>query len=106
MEKLVSLAKRRGFFFQSSEIYGGIQGFWDFGPLGVTLRNNVKQAWWRAMVELRDDVVGIDASIIRDRLNRSSAPPFLALLRRAPLAIAANLPYSRDNIVRMRSASP
>ena len=64
MEKLVSLAKRRGFFFQSSEIYGGIQGFWDFGPLGVTLRNNIKQAWWRAMVELRDDVVGIDASII------------------------------------------
>jgi len=64
MEKLVSLAKRRGFFFQSSEIYGGIQGFWDFGPLGVTLRNNIKQAWWRAMVELRDDVVGIDAAII------------------------------------------
>jgi glycyl-tRNA synthetase len=64
MEKLVSLAKRRGFFFQSSEIYGGIQGIWDFGPLGVTLRNNIKRAWWRTMVELRDDVVGIDAGII------------------------------------------
>jgi len=64
MEKLVSLAKRRGFFFQSSEIYGGLQGFWDFGPLGVTLRNNIKRAWWRAMVELRDDVVGLDATII------------------------------------------
>jgi glycyl-tRNA synthetase len=64
MEKLVSLAKRRGFFFQSSEIYGGIQGIWDFGPLGVTLRNNIKQAWWRSMVELRDDVVGLDAGII------------------------------------------
>src|SRR3989441_9320141 len=64
MEKLVSLAKRRGFFFQSSEIYGGLQGFWDFGPLGVTLRNNLKRAWWRTMVELRDDVVGIDAAII------------------------------------------
>jgi len=64
MEKLVSLAKRRGFFFQSSEIYGGIQGFWDFGPLGVTLRNNIKRAWWRSTVELRDDVVGIDAAII------------------------------------------
>jgi glycyl-tRNA synthetase len=64
MEKLVSLAKRRGFFFQSSEIYGGLQGFWDFGPLGVTLRNNIKRAWWRTMVELRDDVVGIDAAII------------------------------------------
>src|SRR5947199_9511587 len=64
MEKLVSLAKRRGFFFQSSEIYGGIQGIWDYGPLGVTLRNNIKRAWWRSMVELRDDVVGIDAGII------------------------------------------
>ena len=64
MEKLVSLAKRRGYFFQSSEIYGGIQGIWDFGPLGVTLRNNIKRAWWRSMVELRDDVVGIDAGII------------------------------------------
>jgi len=64
MEKLVSLAKRRGFFFQSSEIYGGIQGIWDFGPLGVTLRNNIKRAWWRSMVELRDDVVGLDAGII------------------------------------------
>jgi glycyl-tRNA synthetase len=64
MEKIVSLAKRRGFFFQSSEIYGGIQGIWDFGPLGVALRNNIKRAWWRSMVELRDDVVGIDAGII------------------------------------------
>jgi len=64
MEKLVSLAKRRGFFFQSSEIYGGIQGIYDYGPLGVVLRNNVKRAWWRTMVELRDDVVGLDAGII------------------------------------------
>ena len=48
LEKLVSLAKRRGFFFQSSEIYGGIQGIWDFGPLGVALRNNLKRAWWRS----------------------------------------------------------
>ncbi|MEA2634860.1 MAG: glycyl-tRNA synthetase [Chloroflexota bacterium] len=64
MDKLVSLAKRRGFFFPSSEIYGGIQGVWDYGPLGVALRNNIKQAWWRTMVELRDDVVGIDAGIL------------------------------------------
>jgi glycyl-tRNA synthetase len=64
MDKLVSLAKRRGFFFQSSEIYGGIQGVWDYGPLGVALRNNIKRSWWRSMVELRDDVVGIDAGIL------------------------------------------
>src|SRR5947208_13171950 len=64
MEKLVSLAKRRGFFFQSSEIYGGIQGVWDYGPLGVAMRNTIKRSWWRSMVELRDDVVGIDAGIL------------------------------------------
>src|SRR5213078_2417789 len=64
MEKLVSLAKRRGFIYQSSEIYGGIQGVYDFGPLGVSLRNNIKRAWWRSIVELRDDVVGLDSGII------------------------------------------
>ena len=63
-EKLVSLAKRRGFVFPSSEIYGGAGATWDFGPLGVELKNNIKRAWWRAMVQLRDDVVGLDAAII------------------------------------------
>lgn len=64
MEDIVSLAKRRGFIFQSSEIYGGINGFWDFGPLGVELRNNIKKFWWKHMVRLRDDVEGVDTSII------------------------------------------
>ena len=64
MELIVSLAKRRGFVFPSSEIYGGMGGFWDYGPLGVELKNNVKAAWWRAMVQLRDDVVGLDAAIV------------------------------------------
>jgi glycyl-tRNA synthetase len=64
MEVIVSLAKRRGFVFPSSEIYGGMGGFWDYGPLGVELRNNVKAAWWRHMVQLRDDVVGIDTSVV------------------------------------------
>ncbi len=61
---IASLAKRRGFVFPSSEIYGGMAGFWDYGPLGVELKNNIKAAWWRHMVTLRDDVVGIDAAII------------------------------------------
>ena len=61
---IASLAKRRGFVFPSSEIYGGMAGFWDWGPLGVELKNNVKAAWWRHMVRLRDDVVGIDAAVI------------------------------------------
>ncbi len=64
VEKLVSLCKRRGLVFQSSEIYGGIGGFWDYGPLGVELKNNIKQAWWRAVVQERDDVVGQDAAIV------------------------------------------
>ena len=64
LEAIVSLAKRRGFVFPSSEIYGGLQSVYDYGPLGVELKRNVKDAWWRAMVRLRDDVVGLDASII------------------------------------------
>ena len=64
MEVIVSLAKRRGFVFGSSEIYGGMGGFWDYGPLGVELKNNLKAAWWRQMVQRRDDIVGLDAAII------------------------------------------
>lgn len=64
MEKLVALCKRRGFIFQSSEIYGGINGFWDYGPLGVELKRNVKEAWWEDVVRKRDDIVGLDCSII------------------------------------------
>ena len=63
-ETLVSLCKRRGFVFPGSEIYGGISGFWDYGPLGVEMKNNIKRAWWKAMVQDRDDVVGIDAAIV------------------------------------------
>jgi glycyl-tRNA synthetase len=64
MEKIVSLCKRRGFIFQSSEIYGGINGFWDYGPLGAELKRNAKEQWWTTMTRLRDDVVGLDATII------------------------------------------
>ena len=64
MEKLVSLCRRRGFIFPSSEIYGGLSSCWDYGPLGVELKRNIKQAWWRAVVQQRDDMVGIDASIL------------------------------------------
>jgi glycyl-tRNA synthetase len=64
MDTFVSLCKRRGFVFQSSEIYGGIGGFWDYGPLGVEMKNNIKRSWWKYMVQERDDVVGIETSII------------------------------------------
>src|SRR5437899_1303214 len=64
MEKIVSLCKRRGFIFQSSEIYGGLNGAWDYGPLGVELKRNLKNYWWRVMVHERDDVVGMDGAIL------------------------------------------
>lgn len=64
MEKLVSLAKRRGYIFQSSEIYGGINSCYDYGPLGVELKKNIKELWWKSMVYERDDIEGIDASIL------------------------------------------
>lgn len=64
MDQLVSLCKRRGFIFQSADIYGGLQGVYDFGPLGVELKNNLKSAWWRSMVYERDDIEGLDASIL------------------------------------------
>ena len=64
MEELVALCKRRGFIFQSNEIYGGLQGLYDFGPLGVELKNNIKQSWWASMVYDRDDIEGLDSSIL------------------------------------------
>src|SRR3989344_5108274 len=64
MQKIMALAKRRGFIYQGSEIYGGYQGFWDYGPAGVELKNNLKREWWKSMVYEREDVVGMDAAIV------------------------------------------
>jgi len=64
MEKIISLCKRRGFIYPGSEIYGGFSGFWDYGPLGVELKNNIKQLWWRKFVQERDDMCGVDAAIV------------------------------------------
>ena len=63
MEKIVSLSKRRGYVFQSSEVYGGLNGCWDYGPLGVELLRNIKEQWWQTMTS-REDIEGIDASIL------------------------------------------
>lgn len=68
MDKIVSLSKRRGFIFQSSEVYGGIGSTWDYGPLGVELKNNVKRAWWRSVIYDRDDMEGLDAALLMNRL--------------------------------------
>jgi len=88
MEKIVSLCKRRGFIFQSSEIYGGINGFWDYGPLGAELKRNVKDLWWNTMTRRRDDVVGIEATIIMSpRIWEASGhvETFADLMRECPL---------------------
>ena len=67
LDAIVSLSKRRGFVYPSSEIYGGLRAAWDYGPLGVELKNNIKRQWWRAMVTERDDIVGLDSSVILAR---------------------------------------
>jgi len=64
MEQVMSLCKRRGFIFQGSEIYGGLANTWDYGPLGVELKNNVKKTWWKKFVTDREDMVGLDSSIL------------------------------------------
>ncbi|MGH8987898.1 MAG: glycine--tRNA ligase, partial [Acidimicrobiales bacterium] len=64
LEKVVSLCKRRGFVFQSAEIYGGFRSTYDYGPLGAAMLRNVKEAWWRSVVQLRPEVVGLDAAIL------------------------------------------
>lgn len=64
MQKIVALCKRRGFIYPGSEIYGGLSNSWDYGPLGVELKNNIKQAWWKRFIHLRDDIVGLDAALI------------------------------------------
>ena len=68
MEELVALCKRRGFIFQSGEIYGGLQGMYDFGPLGVELKNNLKRAWWESMIYENDNVEGLDSAILTNPL--------------------------------------
>jgi glycyl-tRNA synthetase len=67
IESVVSLAKRRGFVYPSSEIYGGSRSAWDYGPLGIELKENIRRLWWRAMVQERDDIVGLDSAIVLAR---------------------------------------
>ena len=64
VDAVVSLAKRRGFVYPTGEIYGGTRSAWDYGPLGVELKENIRRAWWRSMVQLREDVVGLDSAVI------------------------------------------
>ena len=69
LDSVVSLCKRRGFVFPSGEIYGGTRSAWDYGPLGVELKENLKRQWWRSMVQAREDMVGLDSSVILPRLT-------------------------------------
>src|SRR5690554_1374156 len=67
MEAIVSLAKRRGFIYQGSEVYGGLSGTWDYGPLGVALKKNITDLWWKMFIEERDDMYGVDAAILMNQ---------------------------------------
>ena len=98
LEKLVSLCKRRGFIFQSSEIYGGTGSVWDYGPLGVELKKNLKDRWWHAMVRARDDIEGLDAAILmHPRVWEASG--HVAGVRRS----ARRLPELQEALPRRRS---
>ena len=67
MEDLVSLAKRRGFIYQGSDVYGGLSGTWDYGPLGVALKRNIMNLWWKMFVDERDDMYGVDTAILMNQ---------------------------------------
>ena len=67
LDDIVSLAKRRGFIYQGSEIYGGLAGTWDYGPLGVSLKRNRQQLWWKMFVDQREDMYGVDAAILMNQ---------------------------------------
>jgi glycyl-tRNA synthetase len=75
LEDIVSLCKRRGFIFQSSEIYGGLASCYDYGPLGSELKRNVRNAWWKSTVQMRDDIVGLDCSIFMHPLVWKASGP-------------------------------
>jgi hypothetical protein len=99
MDTLVSLCKRRGFIFPSSEIYGGFGSTWDYGPLGVELKRNIREAWWRAMVRERDDIVGLDASLLTNprAAVRAATAADVPLLYWTAAAWAAAISLSKDN---------
>ncbi len=84
MEKIVSLCKRRGFVFPGSEIYGGLANSWDYGPVGVELKNNIRDWWWKRFVQSRDDMVGIDAAILMNsKVWEAKTSEYLTLLKQA-----------------------
>ncbi len=87
LETIVSLAKRRGFVYPSSEIYGGLRASWDYGPLGVELKNNIKRQWWKSMVQGRDDVVGLDSCVILAREVWQASPRFTSVLLRITICL-------------------
>ena len=68
MEDIISLCKRRGFIYQGSDVYGGLSGTWDYGPLGVQLKRNIMNLWWRRFVDERDDMYGVDAAILMNQI--------------------------------------
>jgi glycyl-tRNA synthetase len=105
LDTLVALAKRRGFIFQGSEIYGGLAGTWDYGPYGVLLKNNIKDLWWRHFVTERDNMYGIDSAILMNpRVWEASGHTSAVAdpLQRIPNQISAIEPTSSWKMVELR----
>ena len=100
MDELVSLCKRRGFIFQGSEIYGGMQGAYDYGPLGIELKNNLKNLWWKSMTQLHDNIVGIDAE---QKIAIANVISVHRILKSKKNVIFANSQHSNQLTVQTKS---
>ncbi len=108
IDTIVSLSKRRGFVYPCSEIYGGQRAAWDYGPLGVELKENIKRQWWRSMVTSRDDVVGIDSSVILATEvweHPVTSPPSPTRSPSAPPATSATAPTTWKRRTRPSTAT-
>src|ERR1700692_665146 len=99
LDAIVSLSKRRGFVYPSSEIYGGLRAAWDYGPLGVELKNNIKRQWWRTMVTERDDIVGLDCEVLLPREVREASVPVPHFTDRLPGGTFRQKRYRPDHLI-------
>jgi len=106
LETITSLAKRRGFIFQSSEIYGGLSGSFDYGPLGVALKNNVKKLWWDRFVQRRTDMYGVDANILMNRRVWEASGHVAGFADPLVIDMKTNIRYRADHLLKEKGVNP
>src|ERR1035437_3154278 len=106
LDAIVSLSKRRGFVYPSSEIYGGLRASWDYGPLGVELKNNIKRQWWRSMVTERDDIVGLDSSVILARGGGGGSGHVTEFVDPLTECMSCHKRYRADHLIESYTGKP